>query len=49
MDNHISLARELGYDGQELRYFLKKQQDLKGRKGLLKGNIKEINGGRTKR
>ena len=28
MDKHISLARELGYEGQELRDFLKRQQDL---------------------
>ena len=28
MDKHISLARELGYEGQELRDNLKKQQDL---------------------
>ena len=28
MDKHISIARELGYEGQELRDYLKKQQDL---------------------
>ena len=28
MDKHISLARELGYEGQELRDYLKKHQDL---------------------
>ena len=28
MDKHISLARELGYEWQELRDYLKKQQDL---------------------
>ena len=28
MDKHISLARELGYEGQELRDYLKRQQDL---------------------
>ena len=28
MDKHISLARELGYEGQELRDYLKMQQDL---------------------
>ena len=28
MDKHISLARELGYKGQELRDYLKRQQDL---------------------
>ena len=28
MDKHISLARELGDKGQELRNYLKKQQDL---------------------
>ena len=28
MDNLISLAREFGYEGQELRDFLKKQQNL---------------------
>ena len=27
-DKHISLARELGYEGQELRAYIKKQQDL---------------------
>ena len=27
MDKQISLARELGYEGQELRGYLKKQQD----------------------
>ena len=28
MDKHISLARELGYEGQELRDNIKKQQYL---------------------
>ena len=28
MDKHISLAREFGYEGQELRDYLKRQQDL---------------------
>ena len=28
MDKHISLAGELGYEGQELRDYLKRQQDL---------------------
>ena len=28
MDKHISLARKLGYEGQELRDYLKRQQDL---------------------
>ena len=28
MDKHITLARELGYEGQELRDYLKRQQDL---------------------
>ena len=28
MDKHISLAPELGYEGQELRDYLKRQQDL---------------------
>ena len=28
MDKHSSLPRELGYKGQELRDYLKKQQDL---------------------
>ena len=28
MDKYISLARELGYEGQELRDYLKRQQDL---------------------
>ena len=28
MDKHISLARELGYEGQELRDYLKRQLDL---------------------
>ena len=28
MDRHITLARELGYEGQELRDYLKRQQDL---------------------
>ena len=28
MDKHISLARELGYEGQELRDYLKRLQDL---------------------
>ena len=38
MDKHISLARELGYEGQELRDYLKRQQDLdKGGKGGPKG------------
>ena len=28
MDKHISLARQLGYEGQELRDYLKRQHDL---------------------
>ena len=44
MDKHISLARELGYDGQELRDYIKKQQDLEKEKGLPKGNMKERQG-----
>ena len=28
MDKHISLAPELGYEGQELRDYPKRQQDL---------------------
>ena len=28
MDKHISLARELGYEGHQLRDYLKRQQDL---------------------
>ena len=28
MDKHISIARELGYEGQELRDYLKKLQDM---------------------
>ena len=28
MDKHISLAQELGYEGQKLRDYLKRQQDL---------------------
>ena len=28
MDKHISLALELGFEGQELRDYLKRQQDL---------------------
>ena len=28
MDKHISLAQELGYEGQELRDYLRRQQDL---------------------
>ena len=28
MNKHISLAREIGYEGQELRDYLKRQQDL---------------------
>ena len=37
MDKHIALARELGYEGLELRDFLKSSKILKGRKGLPKG------------
>ena len=38
MDKHISLARELDYEGQELRDYLKKQQEFgKGVNGLSKG------------
>ena len=44
MDKHISLARELGYEGQELRDYLKRQQILKWRKGWPKGNMKERKG-----
>ena len=28
MDRQITLVRELGYEGQKLRDFIKKQQDL---------------------
>ena len=28
MDNHVSLAQELRFEGQELRDYLKRQQDL---------------------
>ena len=34
MDKHISLARELGYEGQELRDYLERQQDLERGKRL---------------
>ena len=34
MDKHISLARELGYEGQELRDYLKRQQDLESEERL---------------
>ena len=32
MDKHISSARELGYEGQESRDYIKKQQDLEREK-----------------
>ena len=35
MDKHISLARELGYEGQELRDYLKRQQDLEREERLV--------------
>ena len=45
MDKHISLARELGYEGQELRDYLKKQHDLEREgKGCQKGNMKKRKG-----
>ena len=34
MDKHISLARELGYEGQKLRDYLKRQQDLERKERL---------------
>ena len=34
MDKHISLARELGSEGQELRDYLKRQQDLESEERL---------------
>ena len=43
MDKHISLARELGYEGQELRDYLKRQQDLE-REERLARNMKERKG-----
>ena len=44
MDKHISFARELGYEEQELRDYLKRQQDLERGKGWPKGNMKERKG-----
>ena len=44
MDKHISLARELGYEGQELRDYLKRQQDLEREERLAQGNMKERKG-----
>ena len=37
MDKHISLARELGYEGQELRDLLEATRFRKGGKGGPKG------------
>ena len=34
MDKHISLARELGYEGQELRDYLKRHKDLEREESL---------------
>ena len=36
MDKHISLARELGYEGQEFRDYIKKQQDLEREERVAK-------------
>ena len=41
MDKHISLARELGYEGQELRDFLKKQQDLEKEERVAHRNFEQ--------
>ena len=50
MDKHISLARELGYEGQELRDYLKRQQDLEREERLApKGNMKKRKGRPSKK
>ena len=48
MDKHISLARELGYEGQELRD-LKRQQDLEREERLAQRNMKERKGRPSKK
>ena len=50
MDKHISLPRELGYEGLELRDYLKKQQDLEREERVAQWEYeREENGGQTKR
>ena len=50
MDKHISLARELGYEGQELRDYLKRQQDLEREERLAQREYeKREKGGQAKR
>ena len=44
MDKHISLARELGYEGQELRDYLKRQQDLEREERVAQREYKERKG-----
>ena len=43
MDKHISLARELGYEGQELRDYLKRQQDLEREERLAQREYEREN------
>ena len=50
MDKHNSLARELGYEGQELRDYFKKQQGLEREERVAQKEYeREKKGGRTKR
>ena len=44
MDKHISLAQELGYEGQELRDYLKRQQDLEREEKVAKREYEERKG-----
>ena len=49
MDKHISLARELGYEGQELRDYLKRQQDLEREERLAQREYEERKGRPSKK
>ena len=42
MDKHISLARELGYEGQELRDYFKRQQNLEREERVAQDKDREL-------
>ena len=48
MDKHISLAQELGYEGQELRDHIKKQQDLEREEMVAQRKYERETGGGAK-
>ena len=49
MDKHISLAQELGYEGQELRDYLKRQQDIEREERFAQRDYEREKGDRSKR